>query len=87
MNPRQRSVSATDVLPADLIAEIQKHAEGVFIYVPAVSPSARPARDVAIVEARMAGKRVRDIAADFGMTERRVSQILSRERRESGGGT
>lgn len=84
MNPMRRSVSAPDVLPAELVAEMQKHVQGVFVYVPALGPSVRPARDVAIIEARVDGKRVRDIAAEFGMTERRISQILSRERNKSG---
>lgn len=83
MNAKPRSISAADVLPPELIAELQKHVQAVFVYVPAIGPSVRPSRDEAIVEARVAGKRVRDIAAEFGMTERRISQILSRKRRES----
>ncbi len=80
MTGRERSVSAKDVLPPELVAELQKYVECVFLYVPAVAPGTRPARDVAIVEARASGKRIRDIAAEFGMTERRISQILTRER-------
>ena len=87
-SPRaKRSIRAREVLPPELLAQVQEHAQACFLYVPSVTSVLRAARNARIINARAEGATLRLIADEFGITERRVFQILAAGRRRQAGAT
>lgn len=77
---RNRHIRANTVLPPALMASVQDHVDGCYLWVPSVATSMRVVRDADIAQQRTAGLPVRDIAQATGLTERRVHQILRAHR-------
>ena len=79
-NPSQHFVNANDVLPPNLVAELQEHISAVYCWVPSRRMQAARARARRVVELHGNGRDVRAIAGDVGLTKRRVHQILQAQR-------
>jgi hypothetical protein len=76
---RRRSVSACDVLPDELIAEIQRHVAGTYVYVPAVGTRGRSSRVAEVLRLRAGGVSIAETARRVGVSVRRICQIQKRE--------
>lgn len=77
---RRRAYDAMDVLPPALLATVQSHVHTCFVYVPSPQTAARVQRDREIVVAATSGTTAQALATRFGLSERRVGQILARVR-------
>jgi len=75
-----RFVRGVDVLPPELLEHVQRHVDGRLVYVPARATTERRERDDQIVRLHAEGRRAQELAARFGISERRVHQVLRRER-------
>jgi Mor family transcriptional regulator len=81
-------VKAEDVLPADLLKEIQKYVHGSLIYVPRAGDGkaewgdksgAREhfdRRNAAIREAKRAGATIRELAGEYHLSEDGIRKVL-----------
>ena len=79
-NPSQHFVNANDVLPPDLVTELQRHISAVYCWVPSRRMLAARARARRVAELRADGCDVCAIAREVGLSARRVHQILQAQR-------
>ena len=70
-------VNARNVLPSRLLARVQRYCSG-FVYVPVPEPNQH--RDTQIREMYQQGRSVEEIAAQTGLSKRRIWQILKKPR-------
>lgn len=77
-----RHVNAADVLPPRLLTAVQSAVDGqaVSLWIPSHRADEARARAERVVELRRLGRSAKDIAADVGVGERRVHQILAERR-------
>jgi DNA-binding NarL/FixJ family response regulator len=68
-------VNARDVLPARLLAHVQRYCSG-FVYIPVPGPNQE--RDEQIHQMSRQGRSVEEIATQAGISKRRVWQILKK---------
>lgn len=80
--PWPRRFNARDVLPPDLIEQVQSHVSAAYLWIPSSEMVERRQRADRVSGLRTGGMKIREIAAEVGLTERRVQQIL-RDRREA----
>ena len=73
---RPQRVNAADVLPADLVAQLQQHVSAVYVWVPSTRGVASRRRAGRVVRLRAERHTIRAIALEVRLTERRVQQIL-----------
>ncbi len=71
--------NARDILPPDLLAEVQKHCTGL-VWIPSPKTFLRERRQL-ILTLRGEGVPTKEIARLAGITTRRVNQILAGEPR------
>ncbi len=71
-----RDARAEDVLPPELVVEIQKHFKGGRIYVPSRKSANRVKRNLEIVQMYNEGKTITEIAETFLLTHSGVLYIL-----------
>ena len=82
-NPK-RYANAQEILPADLLAQLQQHHTGL-LWIPAVNTTTKR-RDL-VVTLHGQGLQPGAIAALAGISVRRVQQIVAKERQSSSSGT
>jgi hypothetical protein len=73
-------VSARDVLPRELLAVVQEHYSGGFIYIPPPANSYYTERRKLVLALRLQGVPTDEIAGMASVTPRRVRQILAQAR-------
>ena len=78
MGAGMKYVNAYDVLPQEVIDQVRRFTRGL-VYFPNKRP-ATPERDQAIRVLQAKGEPVRQIARTYGLMERRIYQILGRNR-------
>jgi DNA-binding NarL/FixJ family response regulator len=71
----RRYANAQDVLPAKLVARVQRHYSGL-LWVPAPPPEEIVERNEQIQRMHLDGVSVTEIAQQVGLSERRVWQII-----------
>ena len=81
-----RDVRAEDVLPPELVVEIQKHFKGGRIYVPSRKSANRVVRDLEIVRMFNDGKTITEIAETYLLTRGAVRYVLRKAGRKAGMG-
>lgn len=80
-------INARDVLPDDLVSQLQRHIQGAYVYVPACGARRRwgeasgyraelDGRNRAIAEAFRAGAKVERLAAEYGLSESAIRKIV-----------
>ena len=74
--------NARDVLPPELLEQIQAHFGGGYLYVPFRKRMSRIGRDLEIYRMFNEGKTISEIAETFLLTRRAIRYIL---RKEGGG--
>jgi DNA-binding NarL/FixJ family response regulator len=82
-------VNGRDILPPELLAEVQKHVRGL-VWIPSPDTFIRERREL-ILSLRAEGVPTREVARLAGISVRRVNQIVSQENerknRQSRGGS
>lgn len=90
-----RYARAQDILPAELVKQLQEYIDGTYLYVPrkeenrlawgdkTQSKQATQARNCAIFEDAQAGKTVSELAETYFLAEKTIRHILSEERKKS----
>ncbi len=92
-----RYIKAADVLPEELLREVQRYADGAYLYIPRVSENrlswgdrtrskeetARRNRD--IYARFQAGEGPRELAGAYFLTEKTVRRIILAQRKARGG--
>ncbi len=71
--------NARDVLPPDLLEQVQEHCNGGYLYVPFRKSLARIKRNLEIYRMFNDGKSIAEIAETFLLTRRAVRYILRKE--------
>ena len=93
-----RYIKAADVLPEELLREVQRYADGAYLYIPRISENrlswgdrtrskeetARRNRD--IYARFQAGEGPRELAGAYFLTEKTVRRIILAQRKARGGG-
>jgi DNA-binding NarL/FixJ family response regulator len=79
MSNKSSYANAKDVLPAELVEQIQEHFSGK-LYIPNKRPSNQ--NSDLIIKLAKAGAEVEEIADIVGVSTRRVNQVISRKRRK-----
>lgn len=79
-----RYLHASAVLPPELVAQVQVYAAGRYVWIPSPLPEIRAARDAEMFAAIDSGETVAVVAARFGVSGRRVYQMLTERRRRTG---
>lgn len=74
--PTGRHVRATEVLPPELIAQIQTHVTGKYLWVPSTIVEDRADRRRTVISLRASGMTGDRIARKLNLTPRRIWQIL-----------
>ncbi len=89
-----RYARAQDILPADLVTQLQQYVDGAYLYIPrkqenrlawgARTHSKRETamRNAVIFQEAEAGKPVSELAKAYFLTEKTIRRILLEERRE-----
>lgn len=77
---RKRSVHASDVLPDDLVRQIQQYVTATYVYVPAVDARVQCERVLEVLRLRSAGVSITEVARKVGVSTRRVCQIQKADR-------
>ncbi len=91
-------IKAADVLPEELLREVQRYADGAYLYIPRISENrlswgdrtrskeetARRNRD--IYARFQAGEGPRELAGAYFLTEKTVRRIILAQRKARGGG-
>ena len=73
-------VNANEVLPPNLVAQIQRHVAAAYLWIPSLGRQAARRRVERVVRFSADGMAPCEIAARVGITERRVYQILQAQR-------
>lgn len=93
-----RYARARDLLPPELLEEIQRHTDGVYLYIPRKeenrlgwgdrthSKQETAARNAAIVRESAAGKTPAELAEIYFLTEKTIRRILQKERQKAKAG-
>lgn len=88
-------IKASDVLPAELISEIQKYIDGQMLYVPRKGTGHTnwgeksgirerlEKRDKQIADGYVSGKTIQDLSAEYYLSEKSIQRII-RKRNPSG---
>lgn len=88
-----RYARARDILPAELINQLQEYVDGAYLYIPrrqenrlswgekTHSKRETARRNGEIYRAHQAGATVQDLARDYFLTEKTIRRILLTERR------
>ena len=93
-----RYINCADVLPEELLREVQRYADGAYLYIPRISENrlswgdrtrskeetARRNRD--IYARFQAGEGPRELAGAYFLTEKTVRRIILAQRKARGGG-
>ncbi|WP_300685302.1 CD3324 family protein [Acutalibacter sp. 1XD8-36] len=93
-----RYIKAADVLPEELLREVQRYADGAYLYIPRISENrlswgdrtrskeetAQRNRD--IYARFQAGEGPRELAGAYFLTEKTVRRIILAQRKARGGG-
>ena len=77
-----RDARAEDVLPPELVVEIQKHFKGGRIYIPSRKCASRVKRDLEIVRMFNEGRTITEIAETYLLTRAGVRYILRKAGRK-----
>ncbi len=89
-----RYARARDILPAELLDQLQQYVDGAYLYVPrreenklgwgerTHSKRETAARNLAIFREAEAGRSISDLAGDYFLTEKSIRRILLEERRK-----
>ncbi len=78
---KKEYTNARDILPPELLAEVQKHATGL-MYVPAPNAFFRERRQL-ILTLREQGVPTREVARLAGLSVRRVNQITAENNKKN----
>lgn len=89
-----RYARAQDILPAELLAQLQQYVDGAYLYIPRKeenklawgerthSKSETAARNFAIFQEAESGKDTAELARTYFLTEKTIRRILLEERRK-----
>ncbi len=89
-----RYVRGREILPAELLEQIQQYVDGAYLYVPRKeenrlhwgerthSRGETAARNAAIFQEAQDGRKVTELAGDYFLTEKTIRRILLEERRK-----
>ncbi|HET7839338.1 MAG TPA: CD3324 family protein [Rectinemataceae bacterium] len=88
-------IKADDVLPSELLREVQKYVQGSLVYVPNPESGRRAwgerngareafdRRNQEIREAKARGRRLEDLAEDYGLSVDAIRKVLYGDRRRA----
>lgn len=89
-----RYARARDILPAELLEQLQQYVDGAYLYVPrreenkltwgerTHSKTETAARNAAIFQEAQAGKEISVLAGEYFLTEKTIRRILLEEKRK-----
>ncbi len=91
-----RYIRAQDILPAELLAQLQQYVDGAYLYIPRKqenrlawgqrtnSKAETARRNQEIYQRAQAGETAAQLAQDFFLTEKTIRRILLEERQKTG---